>query len=94
VFNRRHVEDVYVHLGAAESLVVEHEAASAVHLSPDDSRGVVIELQDGASLGAGVPRDPSRTAGSVSSGPDRVRRGGRRPSPSPSARSPRGPPRE
>ena len=50
VFNRRHLEDVYFHLGDAESLVVEYDDAMAVHLYLDDRRGVVIKLQRGADV--------------------------------------------
>ncbi|MDG5776991.1 hypothetical protein QA599_11090 [Haloarculaceae archaeon H-GB1-1] len=50
VFNRRHVEDVYFHLGDANSLVIEHERATAVHVYVDDSRGVVIKLEPDASV--------------------------------------------
>ena len=50
VFNRRHVEDVYFHLGDAQSLLVEHEQALAFHLYLDDRRGVVIKLQTGATV--------------------------------------------
>ncbi|RBI64470.1 hypothetical protein DMJ13_08325 [halophilic archaeon] len=48
VFNRRHVEDVYSHLGDAQSLVVQHEEATAVHLYLDDRTGVVVKLAAGA----------------------------------------------
>jgi hypothetical protein len=50
VFNRRHLEDVYFHLGDAESLVVEYDEAMAVHLYLDDRRGIVIKLQRGADV--------------------------------------------
>jgi len=50
VFNRRHVEDVYFHLGDAESLLVEHEEAMAVHLYLDDRRGVVVKIGTGAEV--------------------------------------------
>ena len=50
VFNRRHVEDVYFHLGNAESLLVEHEQALAFHLYLDDRRGVVVKIETGPSV--------------------------------------------
>ncbi|MFW5903504.1 MAG: hypothetical protein ACOCS7_02070 [Halolamina sp.] len=50
IFNRRHVEDVYFHLGDAESLLVEYDEAIAVHLYLDDRRGVVIKIQSGADV--------------------------------------------
>jgi hypothetical protein len=50
VFNRRHVEDVYYHLGDARSLLVEHERAFAVHLYLDERRGVVVKVETGASV--------------------------------------------
>ncbi|HKJ59523.1 MAG TPA: hypothetical protein VKA37_09845 [Halobacteriales archaeon] len=50
VFNRRHVEDVYFHLGDARSLLVDHERAMAVHLYLDDRRGVVVKIESGPSV--------------------------------------------
>ena len=50
VFNRRHVEDVYFHLGDARSLVAEYDDAMAVHLYLDDPRGVVIKIENGAEV--------------------------------------------
>lgn len=50
VFNRRHVEDVYSHLGDAQSLVVQHEEATAVHLYLDDRTGIVVKLAAGATV--------------------------------------------
>lgn len=50
VFNRRHVENVYFHLGDAQSLVVEHEQAMAVHLYLDDRHGVVVKVETGATV--------------------------------------------
>ena len=50
VFNRRHVEDVYFHLGDARSLLVEHEQAWALHLYLDDRRGVVVKVEADASV--------------------------------------------
>jgi hypothetical protein len=50
VFNRRHVEDVYFHLGDARTLVAEYDDATAVHLYLDDRRGVVIKIESGAEV--------------------------------------------
>ena len=50
IFNRRHVEDVYFHLGDAESLLVEYDEAMAVHLYLNDRYGVVIKIQSGADV--------------------------------------------
>jgi hypothetical protein len=50
VYNRRHLEDVYNHLGTAQSLVVEHDRAMAVHVYFGDSRGVVVKLSTDASV--------------------------------------------
>lgn len=50
VYNRRHLEDVYSHLGPAESLVVQHERATAVHVYFGASRGVVVKLSEDASV--------------------------------------------
>jgi hypothetical protein len=45
--NRDHLEDVYFHLGPAQTSVVEYENATAVHLYLDDARGVVIKIESG-----------------------------------------------
>ena len=45
VYNRRHAEEVYFHLGSADSLVVDYERGTAVHLFLDDRRGVVVMLE-------------------------------------------------
>jgi len=50
VYNRRHLEDVYNHLGTAQSLVVEHDRAMAVHVYFDGSKGVVVKLCNDASV--------------------------------------------
>ncbi|WP_276280713.1 hypothetical protein [Halorussus caseinilyticus] len=50
VFNREHVEDVYFHLGDAESLLVRHERATALHLYLSRNRGVVVKLEADASF--------------------------------------------
>lgn len=50
VYNRRHLEDVYSHLGPAESLVVQHERATAIHVYVGTSRGVVVKLSADTSV--------------------------------------------
>lgn len=50
VYNRRHLEDVYAHLGPAESLVVRHERATAIHVYFGDARGVVVKLSADTSV--------------------------------------------
>ena len=50
VYTRRHLEDVYTHLGTAESLVVEHDRAMAVHVYFDGPKGVVVKLAKDASV--------------------------------------------
>jgi hypothetical protein len=50
VYNRRRLRDVYFHLGDPESLVVQHERATAVHLYLTEETGVVIKLADGAAF--------------------------------------------
>ena len=50
VFNRRHLEDVYNHLGTARSLVVEHDRAKAIHVYFDGSKGVVVKISKDASV--------------------------------------------
>lgn len=47
VFNKRHVEDVYFHLGDARSLLVEHDQAMAFHLYLQSERGVVVKVESG-----------------------------------------------
>jgi hypothetical protein len=47
VFNRDHVEDVYFHLGAARSLVVEYEGSTAIHLYLEGGRGVTVKVESG-----------------------------------------------
>jgi hypothetical protein len=47
MFDRPRVEKVYSHLGDAQSLVVQHERATAVHLYLDGSRGVVVKIRAG-----------------------------------------------
>jgi hypothetical protein len=50
IYNRRHLEDVYNHLGTARSLVVEHDRAMAVHVYFDGPKGVVVKLAKDASV--------------------------------------------
>jgi hypothetical protein len=50
VYNRDHLEDVYAHLGTAESLVVQHDRAMAVHVYFEGSRGVVVKLDTDATV--------------------------------------------
>jgi hypothetical protein len=50
VYNRRHLEDVYNYLGAAECLVVQHDRATAVHLYLDGATGVVVKLSTDAEV--------------------------------------------
>lgn len=50
VYNRDHLGDVYRHLGDAQSLVVQHERAMAVHLYFDDARGVVVKVSTDATV--------------------------------------------
>jgi hypothetical protein len=50
VYNRRHLEDVYNHLGTARSLVVEHDRAMAVHLYFEGPKGIVVKLSKEASV--------------------------------------------
>ena len=47
LFRRPYVEEVYAHLGPAQSLVVEHERATAVHLYLSDEEGVIIKIAAG-----------------------------------------------
>ncbi|MFC4358419.1 hypothetical protein ACFO0N_10755 [Halobium salinum] len=50
VFNRRHVEDVYSHLGEAECFIARHERAMAVHIYLSDVTGAVVKLEPEASV--------------------------------------------
>ena len=45
VYNKRHAEEVYFHLGDADSLVVDYEKGTAFHLFLDDTRGVTVMLE-------------------------------------------------
>jgi hypothetical protein len=50
LFRRPYVEEVYAHLGPAQSLVVEHERATAFHLYLSDEEGVIIKIAAGNEL--------------------------------------------
>jgi hypothetical protein len=50
LFDRDRMDDVYFHLGEVEALLVQHEAAMAVHLYLDDSRGVVVKIERDAEV--------------------------------------------
>jgi hypothetical protein len=47
LFRRSYVEEVYSHLGDANSLVLEHERATAVHVYLSDEEGIVIKIRAG-----------------------------------------------
>jgi hypothetical protein len=47
LFRRPYVEEVYAHLGAARTLVIEHERATAVHLYLSDTEGVIVKIAAG-----------------------------------------------
>ncbi|WP_436927313.1 hypothetical protein [Halosimplex amylolyticum] len=50
IYNRRHLEDVYNHLGQAEALVVQHDEAMAVHVYFEGPKGVVVKLAKDAAV--------------------------------------------
>jgi hypothetical protein len=50
LFDRPYVEEVYTHLGHAQSLVLHHEKATAVHIYLGDSDGLVIKIKAGNSI--------------------------------------------
>ncbi|WP_137285384.1 hypothetical protein [Halorussus salinisoli] len=45
VYNKRHAEGVYFHLGESDYLIVNYERGKAIHLFLDDKRGVTIMLE-------------------------------------------------
>ncbi|MDS0282668.1 hypothetical protein [Haloarcula onubensis] len=47
LFNRPYVEEVYTHLGDAQSLVLHHERATAVHVYLGDADGFVVKIRAG-----------------------------------------------
>jgi hypothetical protein len=50
LFDRPYVEEVYTHLGHAQSLVLHHEKATAVHIYLGDRDGLVIKIKAGNSI--------------------------------------------
>ncbi|WP_440988329.1 hypothetical protein [Haloarchaeobius baliensis] len=50
VYNKRHAEEVYFNLGAADSLVVDYEHGTALHVFLDDRRGVTIVVEPTVSV--------------------------------------------
>lgn len=50
LFDRDRMDDVYFHLGEVEALLVQHEAAMAVHIYLDDSTGVVVKIERDAEV--------------------------------------------
>ena len=45
VYNKRHAEEVYFHLGDADHLSVSYERGMAIHLFLDDTRGLTVMLE-------------------------------------------------
>ena len=50
VYNKRHAEEVYFHLGDADYLAVDYERGTAFHIFLDDVRGVTIMLEPDRSV--------------------------------------------
>ena len=50
VYNKRHAEEVYFNLGEADSLVVDYEHGTALHVFLDDRRGVTIVVEPAVSV--------------------------------------------
>jgi hypothetical protein len=50
VFNRRHVDRVYPHLGTSRYVLAEYERGLALHLYLDDARGVAVVLEPDAEV--------------------------------------------
>lgn len=50
VYNKRHTEEVYFHLGDAHQLTVNYDKGTAVHVFLDDVRGVTIMVEPDLSL--------------------------------------------
>lgn len=50
VYNKRHAEEVYFNLGEADSLVVDYENGTALHVFLDDRRGVTIVVEPTVSV--------------------------------------------
>ncbi|MFB6253073.1 MAG: hypothetical protein ABEI06_00520 [Halobacteriaceae archaeon] len=45
VYNKRHAEEVYFHLGESDFLLVHYDKGSAYHIFLDDRRGVTIMVE-------------------------------------------------
>lgn len=45
VYNKRHAEEVYFHLGDANYLLVDYDRGTAFHVFLDDDRGVTVMLE-------------------------------------------------
>lgn len=45
LFRRPYVEEVYTHLGHVDSLVLQHDRATAVHLYLTDTTGVIVKIR-------------------------------------------------
>lgn len=50
LFNRPYVEEVYTHLGHAQSLILQHERAIAVHIYLSETEGITIKIRTGSEL--------------------------------------------
>ncbi|MDX1746631.1 MAG: hypothetical protein R3324_11890 [Halobacteriales archaeon] len=50
VYNKRHAEEVYFHLGESDYLIVDYELGTAFHLFLDDRRGVTVMLEPDTEL--------------------------------------------
>lgn len=50
VYNKRHAEEVYFHLGESDYLIVHYERGTAFHIFLDDDRGVTIMLEPDVSV--------------------------------------------
>lgn len=50
VYNKRHAEEIYFHLGESDYLIVNYERGTAYHLFLDDKRGVTIMLEPDVSV--------------------------------------------
>ena len=61
VYNKRHAEGVYFHLGESDYLIVNYERGTAYHLFLDDTRGVTIMLEPHVSVTLPEMIDDCRT---------------------------------
>ncbi|KAB1185311.1 MULTISPECIES: hypothetical protein [Haloferax] len=50
LFRRPYIEEVYTHLGNVNSLVLQHDRATAVHLYLSDTTGLIIKIKAGNSV--------------------------------------------